>query len=64
MTKLAAVCGTILVLLLSASTLAGIGLPPNQSIGFTAFGACVGGLLILCARLAVEDRKRGKPHAD
>jgi hypothetical protein len=59
--KLATVCGSILALLLSASTLLGFGFPANQAIGFTLFGGCVVGVLALAARLAIEDRRRG-PH--
>ncbi|MBD5633037.1 MAG: hypothetical protein IAI49_01050 [Candidatus Eremiobacteraeota bacterium] len=63
MGKLATICGTILALILCASTLAAYHLPPNMTLGFTLFAGCLAGVLALSARLAVEDRRRGK-HAD
>ncbi len=62
MAKLAAICGTILAVILSGTILAHAGFPPNMSIGFTLFGACVAGLLILALRLSLQDRTRGGHH--
>jgi hypothetical protein len=64
MAKLAAICASILVLLLSASTLAGFGFPPNMAIGLTLFGGCVVGLLAMALRLSFEERRRGHHHHD
>ena len=62
MAKLATICGAILVMLLSASTLAALHFPYYQSIGLTLFGAILLCILGLAARLAIIDNVRGDHH--
>jgi ABC-type uncharacterized transport system permease subunit len=58
MAKLATICGSILALILCATSLAGFGLRPNMAVGFALFAGCIAGVLALSARLAIEDRRR------
>jgi hypothetical protein len=60
MEKLAATCGSILLLILCATTLAAFKFPPNMAIGLTLFAGSVAAVLALAIRLAVVDRSR--PH--
>jgi hypothetical protein len=62
MPNLAAICGTILVVILSGTVLVHLGFPANMSIGLTLFGTCVLGLLLMALRLSLQDRTRGGHH--
>jgi hypothetical protein len=58
MVKLAALCGSILLVLLCGSVLLAFKQPANVAVGLTLFIACFAAVLGLAVRLAVEDRRR------